>query len=405
MAHLRTRYLTKIIQTALAGSPIVGLLGQRQTGKTTLAEILSNQYVSLDDEEQLELSLEAPKEFIENRKSPFAIDECQMSSALFPALKEHVRKTRKPGQFILTGSVRFTSVEEIRESLTGRIIDLELLPLSLTEAHELPLTDVHKLASAANPIPILTRQPFSSSAKRPALEEFLWKGGLPGICFVRSEAMRVRKIRSHLKTILDRDLRQVIRTETDYLTLKNFLEEIAIQQAEPFDLAKAARGARVAINTARKLVSGLESVFLVRTIRKEGDSAGKFLFFEDQALGTFLLRERGQMASKGAITLREWVRLLFQQLMAQVNYRSDLHSSIFSFRTRGGAAMDLCVRIDRHILGYSVGIGKQAASSQIQSAKSFQKRFPGARVFLLHQGIETRSLGDNVFETPLGSVL
>lgn len=405
MPHIRQRYLHQIVKKALGGSPILSIVGQRQTGKSTLVAQIAKSYATLDDEEQLELALRAPRSFIQDRASPFGIDECQLSPKLFPALKEYVRKKPKPGQFLLTGSVRFTAVEDIKESLTGRTIDLELLPLSLTEANELPLLDIHKLATTSNLPDFLRRQPFAQPNRASALHEFIVKGGLPGLCFVRNEALRVRKMRSHLKSILDRDLRLVTRTNLDYLSLKTFLEEIALQQGAPFDLAAAARGARIAINSAKKILAGLDAVFLVRILRKDGDSKGKMVFLEDQGLATFLLRERGRFLTAKQLRVDDWVRLLFQQIFAQIKYRADLHSDVFSFRTRGGAIMDFCVRIDHALIGYSVGIGNHANASQIAGAAQFRKRFPNARIFLLHQGTAIRKVGEEIYEAPLGAVL
>ena len=52
---------------------------------------------------------------------------------LFPALKEFVRLHKKPGQFLLTGSVRFSSRKANGESLTGRIVTIKIPPLGSGE--------------------------------------------------------------------------------------------------------------------------------------------------------------------------------------------------------------------------------------------------------------------------------
>jgi hypothetical protein len=70
-----------------------------------------------------------------------ALDECQLAERLFPALKERVRKDKRPGQFYLSGSVRFTSKRLIRESLTGRIMTADLFPLTLSELDRGELPD------------------------------------------------------------------------------------------------------------------------------------------------------------------------------------------------------------------------------------------------------------------------
>ena len=104
-----------------------------------MLEKLGSSYSTLDRENTL-LELEADTElFIQNRPRPFAIDEAQLAPRLFPALKEQVRIQKGMGQFLLSGSVRFTSRKAIRESLTGRISFVELLPFTRSEADGDPL--------------------------------------------------------------------------------------------------------------------------------------------------------------------------------------------------------------------------------------------------------------------------
>ena len=139
MPHQRARYVSASFLRALTHSPIVGVLGQRQVGKTTLVSSLANESVSLDVAKNLEFANQNPDLFLENRSFPLGIDEAQLSPSLFPALKEWVRVHPKKGQVILTGSVRFTSRKAIRESLTGRIANVEVLPFTVSELKERPL--------------------------------------------------------------------------------------------------------------------------------------------------------------------------------------------------------------------------------------------------------------------------
>jgi len=146
MPHIRQRYVTNLIEKAKLLSPIVGLLGHRQVGKTTVLELLANSYSTLDSKSLLDMANKFPEEFLVNHHSGFqAIDECQLAPALFPALKEWVRKKKQPGQFLLSGSVRFTSRKLIQESLTGRIVNFELLPLSVSEIAQLELPQTLKM--------------------------------------------------------------------------------------------------------------------------------------------------------------------------------------------------------------------------------------------------------------------
>lgn len=112
MPHLRKRYARPICQNLLKFSPIVGVFGHRQVGKTTLLEVLSGSYTSLDDLTAREQASQNPRAYLADAlkvtKSgkPAAIDESLWCPELFPTLKEHVRTHKNPGQFRISGSVR-----------------------------------------------------------------------------------------------------------------------------------------------------------------------------------------------------------------------------------------------------------------------------------------------------------
>ena len=92
----------------------MGVLGHRQVGKTTLIGDLCHRYYTLDDEDSRAHLANSSSEFLREISGPglVALDEVQLLPSLFPALKEWVRKHKAPGQFLISGSVRFTSQKE-----------------------------------------------------------------------------------------------------------------------------------------------------------------------------------------------------------------------------------------------------------------------------------------------------
>ncbi|MBI4211349.1 MAG: AAA family ATPase, partial [Deltaproteobacteria bacterium] len=224
MDHLRKRYITSCIKNGLKHKGIVGLFGHRQVGKTTLLEQTTRNYVTLDRATELQRSLETPEYFLTSHLDaslPLAIDECQLSPPLFPALKEQVRLDKRPGLFLLSGSVRFSSRKAIRESLTGRMLAYELLPFSISELEGKPLNTL--------PLDLLNCRGFSglklTSPKKDLLKnvralQYLQFGGLPGICFTRNTRDRNDLIESQLDLIFDRDLRLVCDTSLSLASLK-----------------------------------------------------------------------------------------------------------------------------------------------------------------------------------------
>jgi predicted AAA+ superfamily ATPase len=120
--------------------PVVGLVGLRQSGKTTLLrdQLSIENFVTLDDDDNLVAALASPKIFLARQQSPTIIDEVQKAPKLFDAIKLSVDRQRRPGQFYITGSSQFSSRLGIRESLTGRIGICQLFPLTLAEANQNP---------------------------------------------------------------------------------------------------------------------------------------------------------------------------------------------------------------------------------------------------------------------------
>ncbi len=110
--------------------------GPRQVGKTTLLEQCAESgrgSVTLDDLDERDLARRDPALFLLRHPAPLIIDEVQYAPELFSAIKIAVDRSRRPGQYWLTGSQKFHLMQGITESLAGRVAVLDLLGLSRAE--------------------------------------------------------------------------------------------------------------------------------------------------------------------------------------------------------------------------------------------------------------------------------
>ena len=138
-------------------SPAIGILGMRQTGKSTLVRGLCTDFLTFDDPSALRALEEGGGAYLESLAPPVGLDEAQKAPPVFDLVKLVSDRSRKPGRFLLTGSVRFASRGQIRESLTGRIALFELRPLTLSEAHGHRLSPfLNQLTSDKSPAALLT---------------------------------------------------------------------------------------------------------------------------------------------------------------------------------------------------------------------------------------------------------
>ena len=123
---------------------MVGILGPRQCGKTTLARdyVAARSeprvhYFDLEDPEHLN-RLADPKLALEPLEGLIVIDEIQRSPELFPLLRVLIDR-KPPGQrYLILGSASRELIRQSSETLAGRIAYLELPPFTAFEAEDLP---------------------------------------------------------------------------------------------------------------------------------------------------------------------------------------------------------------------------------------------------------------------------
>jgi predicted AAA+ superfamily ATPase len=132
--HIQTEILKR-----LNHYPVVGIIGERQTGKTTLAKQMipkiDKDVIYLDLESLADYQkLENPELYLEQHKNKCVIiDEVQIKPDLFPVLRSIIDKDRKPGRFIILGSASPKLLRQSSESLAGRISYMQLYPFNYLE--------------------------------------------------------------------------------------------------------------------------------------------------------------------------------------------------------------------------------------------------------------------------------
>lgn len=375
MPHLRARHLEPLLKKSLSYSPLVGVLGHRQVGKTTLTSQLGSTYATLDLTDSLALAQTSPQSFLaQNRGKPGVIDECQLSPALFPAMKEWVRLHPEPGQFLLTGSVRFASRKAIRESLTGRIISWELLPMDWAEQNGQPLPDQlpRLLKSRDVQVPLARNPKFNLKS----YEKHLENGGLPGVFSVRDSAIRSQRFETQIATLLERDLRLLVETTLPYRTLRALLEALALQVGTPLNVASLARATRLSLITIRKLLQAFESLFLIRLIPCHGDYKKPVLFFEDLGELRHLLKTKPSRDS-------DLLFFIYQNCRTQFHYRPELQGLISSFRTRGGNDVPLVFQAGNSRLGIIPCADENQIGDAVSRSRRFLASHANARVLIV----------------------
>lgn len=405
MAHFRNRNILELLHKVTSFSPITGVLGHRQVGKTTLLQHYTNHYLTLDDEETFQDANQSAKQFLsKNSDKKTVLDECQLLPSLFPALKERVRLNKKPGQFIISGSVRFTSRKAIRESLTGRIVNLELLPFTISEIHHSELSNtcstfIHEtnLQSWLDRHEQTIRSTFKFDKE---IEKYLIRGGLPGVCFIRENILRDNRINEQLRTILDRDIRMIYSTTLPFSQILDFVTLLAQNEGSPIRYAEIEKKIKISETTQKKILYALESVFMIRLLPIEGGRKGHICFFEDQA-------ELHYLAKKTLSLQYQLESLIYRHIRTQWAYRLEAEvPRFFHFLNRSGVRIPICISVGSKYLCIILIEGATPSRSEKAAAQAFFRTYQNSKALFLAQNSKSMELlDDRSLLLPLSSVL
>jgi len=258
------RSLEGPLRAALSDTPVVMLVGGRQTGKSTLAEALLKRrrasYSSFDDPRLLAAARVDPVEFLEDLGETAVLDEVQRIPEIFLPIKASVDRDRRPGRFLLTGSSNPLFVPEVAEALAGRIEILTLWPFS---AAELEGRDQLKVAE------LLLDPDHSPRGVHPVdrgdLSLRIVRGGFPEAVEREDEQRRNRWFSSYLTTILERDIRAIAgisRLEE----LPNMLTALALRSRGNLNKSALSQDLGIPVSSIDRYLVLLERIYLIRRL-------------------------------------------------------------------------------------------------------------------------------------------
>ncbi len=383
MTHERIRACETSLSKDLSYSPCVGLLGMRQVGKTTLLKKFASDYLSFDDP-QTALDFERDgQSLLQKSRRTLAIDEIQKHPPAFDILKLNIDELKKPGRFLISGSVRFASRKLIRESLTGRIVLIEVHPFTLAECHSKPESTFLKtlLSESLKNIPAKLKNKAWVTTKQ--ISHYMNTGGLPGICFRRDAAIQNRLWQTHLDTLLSRDIHLVKQTSLSAGKLLSLLGAIAKNQGAKISLANYARLIGVSQPTAKSIFLALEALFLIKPF-------GHSYFIEDAGLSHFLCPQNSNLS------LWDKIRLLYYHLRVQLTVDFPSQMSIQPYASRGGLFVPFLVEYkSQKKLAIFVEETDRPSNKNLMAATLIKKKFPGVTPIILFSGA-------SAFETTKG---
>jgi predicted AAA+ superfamily ATPase len=135
------RHLENEVMKASKNYPVVMVCGQRQVGKSTMLNHIKEtdrKYVTLDDINARRLAETDVGLFFETYGTKLLIDEFQRVPSILVEIKRIVDEKALSGEdnsgmFWLTGSQKFKMMQNVSESLAGRVAVFDMASLSNAE--------------------------------------------------------------------------------------------------------------------------------------------------------------------------------------------------------------------------------------------------------------------------------
>lgn len=309
------RQIEKRLLHSVRTRPVLVLTGARQTGKTaTLRHLFANySFVSLDLPTEAEQAEKEPAAFLQRHPPPVLIDEVQYAPGLFRHLKAAVDADRgRNGQFLLTGSQKFTLMKNVSESLAGRADIAELETLSFAE--------------------------IKAALPQTTVEAAIVRGGFPEL-WANPDIDAAAFYNSYLATYLERDVRALTNVGS-LRDFERFLRACALRSANLLNKAELARDVGLSPSTANHWLSMLESsgqaVLLEPWFSNRTKSIAKSpkLYLSDTGLLCALLNIRSEEALRSSPSVGAvWETFVFAQLRDRER-AAGRAASLFYWRDR-----------------------------------------------------------------------
>ena len=261
------RTIEKKLNSMIGVFPVIMITGSLGVGKTTLLKSLKNKnitFVSLDNMLIRAKAKEDPEQFLKSYDTPLVIDEFQYVPELLIYIKIKVDEMLRKALFenacndtiyYLTGSQVFETMEDVSESLAGRVGILDLYGLSTREIdgrlEDLFIPDINLIKKRERVNKLSEKQLF----KR------IFNGSYPSVV---NDDKGDREVfyEELFRTYMERDVRKAINVKDEYKFIM-FISCLATLTGQEYNASKIASTVGIDSKTVDEWLSVLKNTNII----------------------------------------------------------------------------------------------------------------------------------------------
>ncbi|MCQ2347188.1 MAG: ATP-binding protein [Paludibacteraceae bacterium] len=342
---------------------VISVTGPRQSGKTTICKMAfpHYDYINLEDPSARELVENDPKHYLLSHSKGLIIDEAQYVPELFSYIQVVVDENPHL-RYVLSGSSDFLLMQNITQSLAGRVVVRRLLPLSIRE-----LGNIDHLST----------------------DDLMFRGFYPAIWGDNKSPLAVYD--SYLSTYLERDVRN-IQNVSNLRTFRNFITCCAARTGNEFSALSISNELGINYKTVQKWITILEASYTAflfppyfRNIGKRLTKTPKIYFYDVGLLCYLLGIQNSQQLNTHPLRGAIFENMVVVEMLKGCFNRGE-RSNLFFYRDKT-REIDIIQENGQQLRAYEI-------KSSRRWEASFFRNMDALRVLLKNDLISTQVIFD-----------
>lgn len=403
-------YIHRTIESKLdemyGNFPAILVTGSRQSGKSTVLQYITtnkNQRineVSLDDINERIMAMEDPEAFLRTHGVPLIIDEFQYAPNLLSYIKIKIDDARKNEMFgdgkevgtlyYLTGSQIFEAMENITESLAGRVGIIDLYPLSTRE-----ICNSHEEIFLPNIDIIKNKQPLKYEYMDNVFER-IFRGSYPEL-YKNNKISLESFFSSYLRTYLERDVRKIVNIQDEPKFMK-FISSMAARTGQEFNASDIAKDIGVDSETIKKWTGVLSNTYIIFLLQPHmNNNVGRIvkrpkIYFMDTGLACYLTGYvSSQTLQRSSYSGQIFETYIISEIIkSYTNNQRDPRKHLYYYRDNNGKEIDLLIIHEDNIYPVEIKKGANPGKDAIKNfniVDKFEMNSPNGIVICLSKDI------------------
>jgi len=375
------RHISLKVKRLLETFPVVVILGGRQCGKSTLAQMLGENwdYVDLENPVHFQRISDDPVLFFKQHPSKLIIDEAQKSPQLFDVLRGVVDADRQQkGRFLLTGSASFELLKQVSESLAGRVAIVELGNFKISEF------EGHKLSKFFS----IFEQPITLSSLGllgkleplfgiQTINKYLLEGGFPEPLLSGNEDFRLDWMDNYFDTYINRDMRALF-PRIDLVKYRRVVSMLSALSGTMINRSEISRSVERSEKTCRDYMDIISGTYFwrdlpaFRTAKIKTTSKLPKGHFRDSGLLLFLQNVYTPEQLNNYPRLGNvFEGFVVEEIIKGIQATSARNLTFSHFRTKAGGEIDLIAEGSFGLVPIEVKYQSNTSKRKVQSLQNF----------------------------------